>query len=94
MNEFFSWSMLATFAGASAATALLTQFIKKPLKKIPTQLMSYIISIVVLGLATAATETFETWRDWAIIPFNAALVSLSSNGSFEALKRIMDGKTK
>lgn len=87
MDEFFTWSMLASFAGAGVATAIITQFVKKPLAKIPTQIVSYAIALIILLLATAATGGAEDWTGWAIIPLNAVLVSLSSNGAFEAITR-------
>ena len=40
MDEFFSWQMLATFAGATAATGILTQFLKNLIPKLPTQWLS------------------------------------------------------
>jgi len=90
MNEFFTWGLLATFAGASAATAIITQFVKEPLAKIPTQIVSYVISLVILLLATAATGGTGDWTGWAIIPLNAVLVSLASNGTYSAIQRISD----
>jgi uncharacterized membrane protein len=87
MNEFFSWAMLATFAGASIATAIITQVLKTLLSKIPTQLVSYVIALVVLLLATAATRAAEDWTGWAIVPLNAILVSLASNGTYDAITR-------
>lgn len=88
MNEFFTWTMLVTFAGATTATAILTQFLKDALKKIPTQLVSYVIALVVLAVATAATHGASDWTGWALLPLNAVLVSLSANGSFTAIQRI------
>ncbi len=67
MDEFFSWQMLATFAGATAAT---------------------------LCAATAAIGDFTEWTSWAILPLNAALVSMASNGAFAAVKRAAEGKSK
>lgn len=88
MNEFFTWTLLATFAGASAATAIITQFVKEALSKIPTQIVSYVIALVVLLVATAATGGVSDWTGWAIVPLNAILVSLAANGSFVAVTRI------
>jgi len=92
MNEFFTWEVLATFAGASVATAVITQFVKKSIAKIATQLISYIISLVVLVLATAITGVAEDWTNWVIIPLNAVLVSVAANGEFGIVKRIKRDK--
>ena len=88
MNEFLTWHILATFGGASIATAIITQFIKEPLQKIPTQLVSYAIALIILVLAIAAAGLAHSWADWALAPLNAVLVSLASNGAYEAGARI------
>ncbi len=92
MNEFFTWSFLATFAGAGIATSIITQFIKGYLSKVPTQIVSYAVSLIVLLAATAATGQAGEWSQWAIVPLNAVLVSLASNGAFVAIKRISGGE--
>jgi len=88
MNEFFSWEALTTVAGASAATAVITQFVKKSFAKIPTQIVSYAIALAVLLIGSAAIGAAQDWTYWAIIPFNAVVVSLGSNGAFAAIQRI------
>ena len=93
MNEFLTWETLGTFAGCALATGVLTQFLKELFKKLPTQWLSYIIAVVLLFAATAATGGFaQPWTVWAMIPLNAVIVSLSSNGAFEAVKRVRNGK--
>ena len=88
MDQFFSWEMLATLAGAAAATGLLTQFLKGLFSKLPTQWLSYIIALVILLVATAATGGIGAdWTVWAIVPLNAVIVSLSANGAFSAVQR-------
>lgn len=91
MNEFFSWEMLGTFAGCSAATAIITQFLKNLFVKLPTQWLSYIIAVVILFLATLFTGNM-TGASAAIVPLNAILVSLASNGAYSAVIRAKDGK--
>ena len=93
MNDFFSWELLATFAGASIGTLIITQALKgvNILNKIPSQGLSYIVALCLLALGTAAAGSAGDWHDWAIIPFNAVLVSLASNGEFDGVKRIFGG---
>jgi len=91
MEHFFTWATLATFAGAATATAIITQYIKKPLAKIPTQLVSYAVALIVLLLATAATGGAD-WTGWVIVPLNAILVSIAANGGFAAVVRTLNGK--
>ena len=56
-NEFFTWAVLLTYAGATLATSLVTQLIKGVgfIDKIPTRLTSYVIALVVLIAATFFT---------------------------------------
>lgn len=95
MNEFLTWETLGTFAGCAAVTGLLTQLLKEPLKKLPTQWLSYIIAVVLLFASTAATGGFaQPWTVWAMVLLNAVVVSLSSNGAFEAVKRVQGNKSE
>ena len=92
MNEFFTWGMLATLAGASFATGLLTQFFKDAIK-IPTQWLSYIIAVILLLLANLFTGNYGV-AVLVIIPLNAVIVSTSANGAYSAILRAKDGKTE
>lgn len=87
MNEFFTWQTLATLAGASLATGILTQFFKGLFQKLPTQWLSYIIAVLVLVLATLFTGGGDA-AVWAIIPLNAVIVSTSANGAYAAVQRV------
>lgn len=88
MNEFFTWEILATFAGAVTGTAVVTQFIKDWLKKVPTQMVSYVVALVIIGIATAVqSDAGAEWYVWALIPFNAVIVSLGANGAYSAVER-------
>ena len=88
MNELFSWGVLGTFAGASIGTSIITQFVKGWLAKVPTQIVSYIIALILMVVATAAITGAADWTEWAIIPLNAIIVSLAANGEYAAVKRI------
>ena len=84
MQEFFTWAMLGTYAGAVLATTLITQLLKEWLKSIPTRIVSYAIALVVL-LAAAAFNNALTLADGALCLFNAVIVSLAANGGYEAV---------
>ncbi len=86
MQDFFTWAMLGTYAGAVLATTLITQLIKEWLKSIPTRIVSYVIALVVL-LAAAAFNNALTLADGALCLFNAVIVSLAANGGFDAVTK-------
>ncbi len=91
LNEFVTWGNLATYAGALGMVLVLTQLTKGLpwVVKLPTQLWSYLIALVVLYAAHYFTG--QLTPDAAVlILFNAALVSLGANGGHEAVKRIAD----
>ena len=90
MDQFFTWGTLATLAGASAAVGLLTQFFKDAIH-VPTQWLSYIFAVIVLSAATLFAGSYSA-PAWAIIPLNAVIVSIASNGAYAAILRAKDGK--
>ena len=86
MNEFFTWSILGTYAGAVLATSLITQLLKGIgfIDKIPTRIFSYIISFIVLLAANFFMGEF-TLGSAALCLVNAVVVSLAANGAFDAV---------
>lgn len=88
MQDFFTWTMLGTYAGAVLATTLITQLVKgiSFIERIPTQIFSYFVALVVLLAATFFTGSW-TVPDAVLCLLNAVIVSLASNGSFEAVSR-------
>lgn len=87
MDTYFSWEFIGTLAGCTAATALITEFLKAIFDKLPTQLLSYIVAVILMVGATVFTSGFSL-QSLFIIPINAIIVSLASNGSFDAVKNI------
>lgn len=88
MNEFFTWTTLATYAGATLATSLITQLIKGLgfIDKIPTRITSYAIALVVLLAATFFPGGL-TLEAGALCVINAVVVSLAANGAYDAVAR-------
>ena len=88
MNDLVSWELIASGVGAITIVIALTQIFKNipTWDKLPTQLSSYIIAIVVMELATVFTKS-DFPSDYILAVFNAAIVSLSSNGAYIAYKR-------
>ena len=92
--EYLDWNMLGSFAGAASAVGLITQITKNipGIAKLPTQLWSYILALAVLLLSQAFTVGL-TLSGAVISLFNAALVSLSANGGYQALTKMKDSFT-
>lgn len=93
--EFVSWTMLATFAGSLSMVLLITQLTKelKFIKKIPTQIWSYTIAIIILFPAYFFTGKL-TFDSAILIPFNAVLVALAANGGFDILEKVFSKTNK
>lgn len=92
---FFSWSSLGTFAGALAAVMLITELVKDVplLKKVPTQLVSWVLGTAVLVLAHVFSDGLD-WQRGALCILNGALVALAANGGYAAVKRIFTGTSE
>ena len=91
--EFFDWSQLGSYAGATLAVAVLTQITKgiPGIVKIPTQLWSYVLALITLLLALIFGPGFSA-SGAVLALFNAALVSLAANGGYAAVERLKAGK--
>ena len=86
MNDFFTWAIRATYAGATLATTLVTQLLKGIgfIDRIPTRIFSYIVALIILLMATFFTGAL-TWDAAALCVVNAVVVSLAANGAFDAV---------
>ena len=93
--EFVSWELLGTYAGVMAMVSLITQLTKnvKYISAIPTQLWSYILSIVVMYSANYFLGQLDP-SNAVLILFNAALVSLGANGGYEGIVRAFAKKSE
>ncbi|MBQ9377113.1 MAG: hypothetical protein IJU05_04860 [Schwartzia sp.] len=89
MNDFFTWSLLGSYSGAILAVTLITQFVKGlgPIDRIPTRFVSWIIAVVVLILAQLFTAQL-TWSTGVMTLLNAVVVSLASNGTYDACTKL------
>ncbi|NLY44117.1 MAG: hypothetical protein GX066_09185 [Clostridiaceae bacterium] len=85
MNEFLTWEFLGTFAGATAATTLIVQFLKLQVDKvwkIPTRYIVYIIAALILFAVQAFTGSF-TPENIVITLFNAVVVTMAAMGTYD-----------
>lgn len=94
VTNFTDWGTLATFAGACAMTAVLVQFTKGLIDKlihIPTQIYCYLIALILLYLAYGFTGQLSV-DNAALLPINAVLVALASNGVHTGITRMTQQK--
>ena len=80
-----TWAQLATIGGAALATMLIVQLLKLPLDKvwkIPTRIIVFVISFIVLILATYFTQGL-TWNTALLTVINAVIVALTAMGGYE-----------
>jgi hypothetical protein len=85
-DTFLTWPNLATFSGAVAAVVFLVQFLKVPLdalKKVPTRIVVYAVSFIVLLGAKFFSEQAFSLDMVALCLVNALLVALSAMSLYE-----------
>lgn len=93
-TEPFTWAQLATIAGATAAVLLIVQLLKLPLDKvwkIPTRIVVYLISLILLLLANLFTDGI-TLQSGILTAVNAVIVALAAMGAYEMTFRKLDEK--
>ena len=90
----FTWQQLATIAGATLATLLIVQLLKLPIDKVwklPTRIVVYFISLIILLLATYFTNGLTVSTGFLTV-FNAVIVALAAMGAYEVTFRKVDMK--
>lgn len=90
-----SWSGLTTNTSVLSVVIIITQLTKnvKYIKKIPTQLWSFILSYIILVLANLFTNKISI-SDLLLSLINAAIIALASNGGFDLLNEKFPGVFK
>lgn len=91
MDTFFTWEYLLTFAGCVLATGLVTQGLKQLLPKISAQIISYVVALAIMVVGQVATGIMTGWDMVALDLINAMVVSLSSNGGYDAIASTVYG---
>ena len=90
----FTWQQLATIAGATLATLLIVQLLKLPIDKVwklPTRIVVYFISLIILLLATYFSNGLTVSTGFLTV-FNAVIVALAAMGAYEVTFRKVDMK--
>ena len=95
MNEFINWTTLSTYGGALSMVMVLTQFTKDIgiTKRIPTQIWSYILALIVLVWSMVFTDGL-TLNTFVLTLFNAAIISIGANGGFSAIQKLTGKDSK
>jgi len=82
----YTWQILGTTAGATAAVLLIVQFVKAPLDKvwkIPTRLLVYILSALIVTGARFFGVGEVSWDTVLLLAVNAFVVAMAAMGSYE-----------
>lgn len=89
-ESFFTWDQLGSYAGATMAVMIITQFTKElpGIKSIPTRLWAYIISAVILILATVFTVDNITPSVILLCLINAVIVAMAAIGGYHTVADI------
>ena len=87
--EFIDWSYISTFAGCLAIVMAITEVIKK----IPTQITSWVLAFAILILAQVFTGDISA-SSAVLALINSVFVSLTANGGYEAITRIFGSAKK
>lgn len=91
-ESFFTWADLATYAGATVAVLIMVQFTKDlpGIVKIPTRIWAYILSVIVLVLATVFTVDAVTPSVILLCLVNAVIVAMAAVGSYHTVADIRE----
>ena len=91
-ESIFTWADLASYAGATMAVLIITQFTKElpGIVKIPTRLWAYILSVVILVLGTVFTVSPITPSVILLCLINAVLVAMAAIGGYHTVADIKD----
>lgn len=86
ITEFFTWQTLTTFAGAMAATGVITQFLKGVLN-IPVRILAYIVAVVVLagGVFFVGEANISSI---ALCFLNGVIIATATSGTIDAVKEV------
>lgn len=94
LNSFLSLDDIKTFSGCVAIVGLVVQFTKNGLDKIikiPTQLYTYIISLLIL-IVTDMFVSPCTAENFLLDFLDAILVSLAANGAYHLFSNTLNEK--
>ena len=81
MNDFLTWDALSNYTTFVSIVFMIVEFTKelKGIKKVPTRMWSFIVSIVLLVLLNIVQGSFRLF-DLFLYILTAMTISLGSNG--------------
>lgn len=92
LENFTTWEILASYAGAVAMTTLVVQSIKRQVDKrvhIHTETLSYIVAVLILVVSSYFLGSLNV-STACLALFNAFIVSSTSNKTFERVKKAFE----
>ena len=88
IEQFLSWSDLATYGGAVMAVLIITEFTKDlpGIRRIPTRLWAYLIALVLLVLGAVFTADQLRAEDILLCLINGVIVAMAAVGSYHSVQ--------
>ena len=88
IEQFLTWGDLATYGGAVMAVLIITEFTKDlpGIRRIPTRLWAYLVSLVLLVLAAVFTADKVRAEDVLLCLINGVLVAMAAVGSYHSVQ--------
>ncbi len=88
IEQFITWSDLITYGGAVMAVLIITEFTKDlpGIRRIPTRLWAYLVSLVLLVLAAVFTADKVRAEDVLLCLINGVLVAMAAVGSYHSVQ--------
>ncbi len=88
IEQFLSWSDLASYGGAVMAVLIITEFTKDlpGIRRIPTRLWAYLIALVLLVTAAVFTADKVRAEDILLCFVNGVIGAMAAVGSYHAVQ--------
>ena len=91
----YTWDVLGTLSGATAATLLIVQYLKVPLDRlmcIRTRIVVLVVAFLILMAGKAFSGGTIVWSDVPLLLVNAFFVGLAAMGAYENTFALMENE--
>lgn len=85
-DNFITWEIIGSYVGAIAVTGIITQWLKPLIKQMQTQYTSFFIALILLNVSEYFLTGVTTSSVLLSIP-NSIIVSIASNGAYDAISK-------